>query len=235
MGLTREPARRFEYALEVADYCLADLAAAETPRQVDRAARQLARALDVAMAVINAAGAGVDESMLGALQILFIRANLVLAAMSGELATPTVVQLRSEINTALTGEVAVNRGGGNAGSLLLEVAIPFLVASYDHSEIALSGAHARLACLECHLEGIYAGTWAECQACHTIPEGRGAHRRAGDGGDTARQLQPEQPVPGTLRRGMPGLPRAGKLGDDCVQSHWDRGVRIVPCGRCTGG
>ena len=106
MGLTREPTRRFEYALDVADYCLADLATAETPRQVDRAARQLARALDVAMAVINAAGDGVDESMLGALQILFIRANLVLAAMSGELATPTLVQLRYEINAALSG------GGG---------------------------------------------------------------------------------------------------------------------------
>ena len=55
MGLIKEPAARFEYVLDVANYCLADLAAAETPKGVDAAARALAHALDVASQLTSAA------------------------------------------------------------------------------------------------------------------------------------------------------------------------------------
>ena len=170
MRLTTEADKRFEYVLDVANYCLADLAVAESPRGVDAAARGLAHALDVASSVVNAEDSEARETMLASLQILFIRANLVLQAITGELATPTVVQLRNEISAALSGGTVAGEAGENASTLMLEVPVPFLVATYDHSQIALSGAHATLDCLECHLDGIYAGTRAECRACHTIPE-----------------------------------------------------------------
>ena len=96
----------------MADYCLADLAVAETPKGVDAAARGLASALDVASDVISAAVSEARESMLSALQILFIRANLVLQALTGELATPTVVQLRNEITAALSGGISAGEREG---------------------------------------------------------------------------------------------------------------------------
>ena len=174
MRLITEPAARFEYALRVSDYCLADLALADTAGHIDKAARALAKALDFASEVINTQEAGEAETMLGALKVLFIRANLVLQAIRGELATPAVVQLRNEINAALTGTTVVGSSGDGGSQLMLEVPIPFLVATYDHAQIALSGAHAKLECLDCHLAGVYSGTQAECRACHQIPEA-GAH------------------------------------------------------------
>ncbi len=168
MKMGKDPEKRFEYALRVADFCLADLAAAETPRGVDRAARELAKALDTASRLTSAGVSEQREKMLEALQILFIRSNLVLQAISGELATPSVMQLRNEINAALTGGMLVD-GDRGGGSQMLNVVVPFLVASYDHTLIALSGAHAKLDCLECHLEGVYSGTAAECQGCHPVP------------------------------------------------------------------
>ena len=107
MRLISEPAQRFEYALRVSDYCLADLALADTAGHIDKAAWALAKALDFASEVINEPEAGEAETMLGALKVLFIRANLVLQAIRGELATPAVVQLRNEINAALTGTTVV--------------------------------------------------------------------------------------------------------------------------------
>ena len=169
MKLVRNAAERFEYVLRIADYCLADLAAAETTKGVDRSAQALANALDEASEITSAAMSGERETMLGTLQVLFIRANLVLQAITGELATPSVVQLRNEISAALTGGAVADSGSGQATELMLDVAVPFLVAAYDHTQIALSGAHAELECLECHLGGVYSGTEAKCQACHEMP------------------------------------------------------------------
>ena len=169
MGLVKEPVVRFEYVMRIADYYLADLAVAETPQGVDAAARALAHALDVASQITSAAISGERETMLGALQILFIRSDLVLQALTGELATPMVVQLRNEISAALTGGVVVRGSDGAATTLMLEVPVPFLVAAYDHTQIALSGAHATLECLQCHLGGVYSGTQADCRACHAAP------------------------------------------------------------------
>jgi hypothetical protein len=168
MRLIKDPAARFEYVLSVANYCLADLAAAETPTGVDAAARALANALDVASQLTSAGVSEQRETMLAALQILFIRADLVLQALTGELATPSVVQLRNEISAALSGEIVAGEAG-SATALMLQVPVPFLVATYDHTQIPISGAHAGLDCLECHLGGVYAGTQADCLACHEMP------------------------------------------------------------------
>ena len=166
--LIGDPGKRFEYVLGVANYALADLAAAATPQGVDKAAVELARALDLASELTSQALSGERETMLETLQVLFIRANLVLQAITGELATPSVVQLRNEISAALSGN-AVAGVRGEATELMLGVAVPFLVTAYDHTQVALSGEHAQLDCLECHLGGVYSGTSAECQACHAVP------------------------------------------------------------------
>jgi len=169
MSLTKDSAARFDYAMRIADYCLADLAVAETPKGVDGAARSLAHALDVASRLTSEAVSGERETMLGALQIMFIRSDLVLQALVGELATPSVVQLRNEISAALTGGAIASGEAGAATMLMMEVPVPFLVAAYDHTQIALSGAHTELECLQCHLGGVYSGTQADCRACHQAP------------------------------------------------------------------
>ncbi|HSQ18540.1 MAG TPA: hypothetical protein VLM83_12625, partial [Anaerolineales bacterium] len=65
MRLISEPTAQFDYALRVADYRLADLALAETPGQIDKAARALAKVLDFASEIINAAEESQAETMLG--------------------------------------------------------------------------------------------------------------------------------------------------------------------------
>ncbi len=46
----------------------------------------------------------------------------------------------------------------------------FVTAKFDHLKYtgyALTGAHATLACTACHINNVYAGTPAQCYACHT--------------------------------------------------------------------
>ena len=169
--LIKDPAARFEYVLSVANYCLADLAAAETPTGVDAAARALANALDVASQLTSAGVSEQRETMLAALQILFIRVDLVLQALTGELATPSVVQLRNEISAALSGEIVAGEGGQCDGT---DAACAGSVPGGDlrpHPDT-----HQRGAC-RAGLFGVPPG-WGVCRDAGRLPGvPRDAHRR----------------------------------------------------------
>ena len=132
-------------------------------------------ALDFASDLTSKALSGERETMLGTLQILFIRANLVLQAIPGELATPSVVQLRNEISAALTGgmmagtewDAATAADVGGAGAVPGDGLRP-------HADSAEWGAYRAWSAWNATWGVYIRARSAECQACHEIP-GAEAH------------------------------------------------------------
>lgn len=167
---------RAEWALQLAERRLADLAIAQG-HQIPLTLEGFEAALNVALDAITQLPS--DDDLHRRAGLLCIRADVVLIALrqptAGSPTEATVRRLQRRIAAYRTrdgGETAARLASLQPAPSTLSQAIPiqFLGDFVDHAGIfPLEGAHARVDCLACHIDGRYVDTPTECEGCHQVP------------------------------------------------------------------
>ena len=171
LHLAPDPTWRADFAIDLAERRLADLARAEGPRRSAGATHAFGQALQVADDSIIAAPAEARDRLTGRLESLLARAQVVVAALESAPRDDVLVQAVVELRRLMAGLQAA--GGGELGvELPLEstlgqaVPISFLGRDVDHSAYPLTGKHVVVDCEACHTDGVYVDTPTECEDCH---------------------------------------------------------------------
>jgi hypothetical protein len=159
-----EPAKAL-FALDLAERRLADLAQAPDPSASNAAAVAFDRALDDA----------VRRALPNHLQDLVALLDRAQIALDGRSPTADVVlaSLQRKVLALLDSYVPDDQAVAllpQPVELSRAEPIPFLSQDIDHTLWPLTGGHSGLDCGDCHQLGLYAGTPAECQDCHDLPE-----------------------------------------------------------------
>jgi hypothetical protein len=169
LKLAADDERRAEFALDLAERRLADLAAAKGPKRVRVAVITLDLATDEAVRRLKPLSAGGQNVLFERLSGFLGRAEIVVAAIEPD-----------EPLTALAAKLAALREAGSVDravalvppaprSLAEALPIPFLSSEVDHSVYPLEGGHIDVECEACHPGGLYAGTPTQCDGCHPAP------------------------------------------------------------------
>lgn len=171
LRLSRDESRRAEFALKLVDRRLADLAHAADEEAVTKETNAVLDIFDEAIRAIDAAPLADQEALYARLDQLLIQAKTIVNGLVSTYANnATVLALSNrlaEFQEAETREDMVALVPP-APKITAE-AIPFLSKQVEHTAFLLEGAHADVACEDCHTAGKYKGTPKECTDCHRPP------------------------------------------------------------------
>jgi hypothetical protein len=166
--------RQAEFALDLVDRRLADLAIAEGYQQIDASISALERALDEAISLVEAAPSASQITLVQRGQILVSEAQRVITVLEAGEYNHDVVKLINKISALKTTGNAgnspnSNQNNGDHPSRIEGEVVSFLGMKVDHKDFPLTGGHEELQCATCHEDGIYAGTRTDCSHCHPQP------------------------------------------------------------------
>ncbi len=168
LNLTSGETRQADMALDLAERRLADLANANGDEQIARATGVFDEALNEAIRRVGAAAFAQQTRLRDRLDALLVRAEVVVAALKPAKGTAAIADLSRKI-AALQAAGTQQELSAVLPEMIAAVPIPFLGQVIDHEIFPLTGGHAEARCEQCHTDGKYAGTPAECSECHSWP------------------------------------------------------------------
>jgi hypothetical protein len=172
LRLAPDPTWRADFAIDLAERRLADLARADRPQRVAGAARAFHRALQTAADAVDAAPLEArDDHLSGRMEALLARAQVVVAAFESAAGAPSPGHAMEDLHQLIaslqsTETVELEAGPSTESTLGQAVPISFLGRDVDHSIYPLTGKHIVVDCESCHIDGIYVDTPTECEDCH---------------------------------------------------------------------
>jgi len=163
--------RRAEVALDLVERRLDDLAQAGAQPHLQAAASAFNAATDQAIRRIDAAPTSTQDGLYTRLRAVLDRAEVLVSALDQHDLATSVARLARRIAALQAAETSEQMLAllPPVSTLSRAEPIPFLGNDVDHSAYPLLGAHAEVACVDCHLDGLYAETPTDCDACHLLP------------------------------------------------------------------
>ncbi|MGC9333944.1 MAG: hypothetical protein ACP5JJ_07345 [Anaerolineae bacterium] len=163
--------RRAEVALDLVERRLSDLAQAHDQDRVQAAAAAFDAATNEAIRQIDAVPQDAQGALYNRLRGVLGQARVVVSALDAEGVESTVTRLTQRLEALQAAASAEQMVAlvPRAGTLAQAEPIPFLDKDVDHSVYPLEGAHADVACEDCHVGGLYVETPTDCASCHPLP------------------------------------------------------------------
>ena len=170
--LAKRAGGQADYALELAERRLADLAMAGDLQQIEAASAAFSLALDQVVAAQAYSPGGVQGELQERFEQFMTQADYVIAAVAAESADPSIAALDRHLHDLLaaaeTEEEPVQLAQVKPATppRIDSAAISFLGEEVEHDSMLLMGGHDGLECESCHGDGIYKGTSEACSSCH---------------------------------------------------------------------
>jgi len=168
--LAKRAGNQADYALELADRRLADLAMASNTQEIEDASATLYLALDQAVVVLTSGPGGTQDALQERFDQFLIQADYVIEAVANESDDPSIAALDRHLLDLLAdteGEtIQLAQAKPAIPARIDAAAISFLGEEVEHNLLPLIGGHAELECESCHTDGVYKGTSDACSSCH---------------------------------------------------------------------
>ncbi|MFN2223397.1 MAG: DUF5667 domain-containing protein, partial [Candidatus Promineifilaceae bacterium] len=172
LELTFNDAKQAEKALLFAERRLEELEQAPQGEDLGTYAARLDADLSLAVRLIFGLPLEDRGELIDSLTLFTRQAQQVLADMPGQ--SDAITALLDKLTELLAATspaeiMAVADPEAAARDRIEAENVLFIGDDFDHSFYPLTGAHAETECVNCHLDGQYAGTSGECLACHLSP------------------------------------------------------------------
>lgn len=167
LRLTTGDLNQAEFALQLAERRLIDLAQADQPGRVQVAAEALEHALIDAVRRIDLIPPLKQKALNDRFNDLVVQAYIVAGTFDTSDYEQVVTTLQEKLD-----DLQQTDSDRLPLSIVLDDKIegqpvPFLGQDIDHIDFPLEGGHANLDCVDCHEQGAYADTPTNCSYCHT--------------------------------------------------------------------
>lgn len=175
INLTGNPVKRMEMSLELVDRRLADLGLVKQPSKIKLAVNAFDKSLDNALQRLQVIPEAEAETLYTQVKNTLARTDIVVTSLISEINDDSLQQLEDKVLSLQAATTPwemqqITENYTYVPPAIMAKVIPFLGIDVDHTDFRLTGGHAFLECLDCHLDGQYQETSTSCLSCHDYQE-----------------------------------------------------------------